>query len=29
MKKELSEAWEKAEKTGKPIDIGSMVVCDS
>jgi len=28
MKKELDEMWAEAEKTGKPIAIGKIVVCD-
>ncbi len=29
MKKELSEAWKKAEETGEPVNIGTIVVCDA
>lgn len=28
MRKDLEQAWKQAEKTGKPVDIGNIVVCD-
>lgn len=28
MRKDLEEKWEEAKRTGKPVDVGNIVVCD-
>ena len=28
MRQDLEDKWDEAEKTGEPIDVGNIVVCD-